>query len=210
VWEHVQLPAGGVEDRAIERRARCGARAVARRPRRHRRRRVRRARERQPRPHQFFEIREVLPQRERGGAGQLQFRRAERVARRGAHGFDVRRVAFEADDDGERGAVGEHGIAHGDGATDHAEHGRLHAWEARPARRVGDVAGLQRVDHRGARLGRGLELEAGFDDQGERAVRAAQQAMRAVAGDVLHDLAARARGDAVAGHEARAEDAIAR
>ena len=73
---------------------------------------------------------------------------------------------------------------------------------------TGNVVGLD--DDRGRRGRQRVQAQRDPSDQRERALRAAHELPEVVAGDVLHDLATRARDRAVSEYQGDAEDEVAR
>ena len=168
------------------------------------------ARQRQAHAGQLFRVGDLLPQRRHARVTHLDARGAQRVARERFARREPRGVVLEAGDDRERRVAREHGVHGGDRAPEHREHRGL---APRPRGPAGRIAESRRVDaphHADAPHGRGRQLEARLHEHAERATRAHEQPMHGMARDVLHHAATRVRQHAVAGHEARAQDAIAR
>ena len=104
-----------------------------------------------------------------------------------------------------RGAAFEH---HRQPLVGHVERAR-HERRAEDRLPLGLSVARNGRDERRSRVGQRVQAQAGTADDAQRAARAAEELAEVVAGDVLHDLAARARDEPVAEHDRHAEQEIA-
>ena len=104
-----------------------------------------------------------------------------------------------------RGTALEH---HGQPLVGHVESAR-HEGRAEDRLALRLAVARNGSDERRRSVGQRVQAQAGAADGAQRAARAAEQLAEVVAGDVLHDLAARARDEPVAEHDRHAEQEIA-